>query len=87
MKRTKTDDLLAGSTKKVQAGAESSPSLKDGEESHSMLLALINSPLATLINSQQAKIIGSGLNTQGKRFTMVMFYDAEPKDGLLAEAK
>ncbi len=87
MKETKNDGQLAGLTQEAQDGSVSLPNLRDGEESHAMLLALVNSPLATLINNQQAKIIGSGLNISGKRFTMVMFYEAEYKNGLLAEVK
>lgn len=78
MSETKKENPLAGSTKTAQAGEKSLPVMKHGEETPAMLLALLNSPLVSMINSQQAKFVGTGLNREGKFFTLVMFYGVEP---------
>ena len=78
MNKTKSENLLAGSTKNLLAGEKSLPVMKHGEETPAMLLALLNSPLASMINSQQAKFVGTGLNRQGRKFTLVMFFEVVP---------
>ena len=78
MSKTKSENLLAGSTKNLLAGEKSLPVMKHGEETPAMLLALLNSPLASMINSQQAKFVGTGLNRQGRKFTLVMFFEVVP---------
>ena len=78
MKEQKSANLLAGSTNEAQAGKKSSASMKHGEESRAMLLALLNSPLETMINSQQARIMGTVKLKDGHRATIVFFYDVEP---------
>jgi hypothetical protein len=78
VKKTKNENLLAGSTSDLLAGKQSLPAMKDGDETPAMLLALLNSPLVSMINSQQAKFVGTGLNREGKFFTLVMFYGVEP---------
>lgn len=76
-KRTKPENLLAGSTNEAQAGNPSLPSMKHGEESPAMLLALLNSPLETMIECQQAKILGTCLTKHGKS-TIILFYGTVP---------
>ena len=97
MKRTKNarqkDGLTAappaGVTslpKKAQAGTTSLPVMKDGEETPAMLLALLNSPLETMLNSQQARILGTSLTPKGMA-TIVIFYGTLPAANGLKEAK
>lgn len=87
MKQIKDVNLLAGSTSEVKDGEQSSKSMKHGDESRAMLLVLLNSPLKSMIDSQQARILGSCLN-RGKRATIVIFYETVPTgDGLLAESE
>lgn len=76
-KKTKNGGLLAGSTSEVQAGNSSSQSMKHGEESRGMLLALLNSPLETMINSQQAKVLATCLS-RGSKATIIIFYETVP---------
>ena len=77
MKETKTENLLAGLTEEVPAGKPSSPVMKDGEEPPDMLLALLNSPLASMVDSQQARILGRGL-FRGRVGTILVIFDALP---------
>ena len=77
MKKTNNANLLAGSTSAATAGLTSFPVLKHGEEPPAILLALLNSPLETMLNSQQAKIIGTGMTKRGKA-TVVIFYGVVP---------
>jgi hypothetical protein len=42
-----------------------------------MLLALLNSPLESMVNSQQAKVLGTCLTKHGKS-TIVIFYGVLP---------
>jgi hypothetical protein len=77
VKKTNNENLLAGSTEEAQAGTASAPSMKHGEESPAMLLALLNSPLETMINSQQAKILGTALTNHGQS-TIIIFYNTVP---------
>lgn len=87
MKKTKDENLLAGSTSEVLAGDKSNQSMKHGEESQDMLLALLNSPLETLLNSQQAKILGTCLTKSGQA-TIVIFYGVLPTgNGLLKQVE
>jgi len=84
VKKTRKENLLAGSTNEAQDGTLSNPSMKHGEESPAMLLALLNSPLETLLNSQQAKILGTGMTNKGQS-TIVIFYGVLPTgNGTLA---
>ena len=89
-KETKAAALLAGTTDGLQAGEKSNGSMKHGEESAGMLLALLNSPLETMINSQQAKIIGTCLTLhKGKKVptTIIFVFDALPtENGTLKNA-
>lgn len=78
MKKTKDENLLAGSTSEAQDGQTSSESMKHGDESPAMLLALLNSPLETMIANKQAKIIGEGLFIGGRVGTIVVFYNTQP---------
>ena len=80
MSQTNEENLLAGSTKKAQAGKKLQPVMKHGEEPPAMLLALLNSPLGSMINSQQAKILGSGHFRNGRMGTIIMLYDVLPTD-------
>ena len=77
MSETKKENLLAGSTNQAQDGKKSNPVMKHGEEPPAMLLALFNSPLESMINSQQAKVLGTCLTKHGKS-TIVIFYGALP---------
>lgn len=79
MKKTKTENLLAGSTNQAQDGQTLQPVMKHGEEPPAMLLALLNSPLESMINSQQAKILGTCLTKHGKS-TIIIFYGSLPTD-------
>lgn len=78
MKKTKAANLLAGSTSEVRDGQTSNENMKHGEETHAMLLALLNSPLETMIANSQAKIIGRGLFLGGRVGTLIVFYETEP---------
>jgi len=83
VKETKAAALLAGTTAEAQAGEKSSENMRHGEESAGMLLALLNSPLETMINSQQAKIMGTCLTLhKGKKVptTIIFVFDALPTD-------
>lgn len=84
MSEIKDEKLLAGSTKEVRDGMASLPVMKDGEEPPDMLLALLNNVLPSMINSQQARIVGTCLTKQGKA-TIVFFYGVQPTgENLLA---
>lgn len=90
VKETKPAALLAGSTVEVQVGEKLNESLKHGEESTGMLLALLNSPLETMIQSQQAKIMGTCItNHNGAKVptTIIFVFDAVPtENGTLKSA-
>lgn len=76
-KETKNENLLAGSTSEVPDGKASSKNMKHGDESPAMLLALLNSPLESMLDSQQAKILGTCLN-RGSIATIVIFFKTQP---------
>ena len=78
MKRTKDENLLAGSIKEAPAGLTSNESMKHGEESPAMLLALLNSPLQSMIANKQARFLGHGHFKDGRVGTIVIFYDVQP---------
>ena len=78
MSETKNVNQSAGSTKTVEAGKTSLPAMKHGEETLDMLLAVLNSPLESMIINEQAKFVGKGINRHGRSFTLVMFYEVEP---------
>ena len=78
MKETKTENLLAGSTAEAPAGVKSSPVMKDGEEPQDMLLALFNNALTSLVDSQQARILGKAL-FKGRVGTILVVYNTEPE--------
>lgn len=85
MRKTKPENLLAGSTAEAQAGTPSLPVMKDGEEPPDMLLALLNNVLPSMIDSQQARIVGTA-NSRGRRVAIVFFYDVVPTaNNLLAQ--
>ena len=77
MKETKTASQRAGLTAEAQAGTQSLPVMKDGEEPPDMLLALLNNVLPSMIDSQQARIVGTA-NSRGRRVAIVFFYDVVP---------
>ena len=77
MKPIKEENLLAGLTAEAQDGQTSFPVMKDGSEPPDMLLALLNNVLPSMINSQQAEIVGTGtINSQ--HATIVFFYGVLP---------
>ena len=78
MKETKTENLLAGSTKEAPAGVKSSKVMKDGEEPLDMLLALFNNSLTSLVECQQARIMGKVMTKRGVG-TIVLIYGVEPE--------
>ena len=80
MKKTKPENVLAGLTSEAQDGRKSSESMRHGDESRGMLLALLNSPLETMIANKQARILGKGLFVGGSVGTIVIFYGTEPTD-------
>ena len=82
MKETKNENLLAGLTAEARAGETSSPVMKDGNEPPDMLLALLNNVLPSMVNSQQAAIMGAG-TMKGAIVTVVVFYDVVPTSGNL----
>ena len=86
MSETKNVNQSAGSTKTVQDGKTSLPVMKHGSETLDMLLALLNSPLETMLNSQQARILGTSLTPKGMA-TIVIFYGTLPTANGLKEAK
>jgi len=75
---TKNANQKAGLTADRKAGATSLPTMKHGEETPAMLLALLNSPLESMINSQQARIMGVVTLKNGHKATVVFFYDIVP---------
>ena len=77
MKRTKTAKQKDGLTAAPPAGVTSLPVMKHGEEPHDMLLALLNSPLETLMQCQQARVIGTAHTPKGTA-TIVIFYGTQP---------
>jgi hypothetical protein len=84
---TKDENLLAGSTAEAPDGMPSLPVMRDGEEPPDMLLAILNSALTSMINSQQAKIMGTAL-LRGRRVTLLAVYDVVPTgNNLLVEAQ
>jgi hypothetical protein len=77
VKKTKDENLLAGSTDEAPAGTPSLPVMKHGEETPAMLLALLNNVLMSMIDSQQAQILGTGRLEKGQ-CTIVVFYGTVP---------
>jgi len=77
VKKTKNARQKAGLTADLLAGATSLPVMKHGEEPHDMLLALLNSPLETLIQCQQARVIGTAHTPKGQA-TIIIFYGTVP---------
>ena len=90
-KETKAAALLAGTTAEAQAGEKSNGNMKHGEEGAGMLLALLNSPLETMIQSQQARIMGTCMTLhKGKKVptTIIFVFDALPtENGTLKNAE
>lgn len=83
MSETKKEKVLAGLTEEALDGVKSSASMKHGDESPAMLLALLNSPLATMLARKQAAILGHFYN-DGRVGTVLIVYGAMPTaDGLL----
>jgi len=74
---TKQGNQRAGLTENPQAGQKLPKVMNDGDETPDMLLALFNNALVSMVNSQQAKIIGTALN-RGKRATVIIVYGVEP---------
>ena len=87
MNETNNENLLVGSTKEVPTGKQSSKNMKHGEESRAMLLALLNSPLESLLAMGDAVILGTG-KAGGRVGTLLVIYDAVPTaNNLLAESE
>ena len=78
MKKTKDENLLAGSTNEALDGMPSLPVMKHGEEPPDMLLALLNNVLPSMVDSQQAKIAGTVLTREHGLATLVLFYGTQP---------
>lgn len=78
MNEINTESQSDGLTEEVLAGQKSLLVMKDGEEPPDMLLALLNNALASLVDSQQAKILGKAIFKGGRVGTIVVFYEAEP---------
>ena len=77
MNATKTARPQAGLTAAPQVGRKSLKVMTDGAETPDMLLALFNNALASMVDSQQARIMGTALN-RGRRATVVIVYGVEP---------
>jgi len=75
---TKTEKPSVGSTTKVMASKRSLPNMKDGEESDAMLLALLWSPVPTLVNRKKA-LLATG-NYNGQPATIVILVGTELTD-------
>lgn len=86
MSETNKENLLAGSTNEAQDGAKSLPVMKDGEEPPDMLLAILNSPLKTMLDNQQAKIMGTCLTKKGVGTILIVYGAVPTSEGLLAMA-
>lgn len=83
MNETRIARQSAGLTAARKAGRKSSKVMTDGKETPEMLLALFNNALISMINCQQARIVGTALN-RGRRCTIVMVYGTLPtSDGIL----
>lgn len=78
MNETKTEKPSVGSTTKVMASKRSLPNMKDGEESDAMLLALLWSPVPTLVNRKKA-LLATG-NYNGQPATIVILVGTELTD-------
>ena len=78
MKEIKQGNRKAGLTAKAGDGVTSLPVMKHGDEPSAMLLALLNSPLETMIANNSAKVVGKCLTKSGRWATIVFFYDVEP---------
>lgn len=81
MSETKIASPQDGLTAKAQLGAKSLQVMKDGEEPPDMLLALLNNALSSMIDCQQAKILGKAKLIHGKRHivgTIIVVYGVEP---------
>lgn len=78
MSETKEEKQLAGSTTTAQDSKTSSKSMKDGEEPDDMLLALLWSPLATLIKREKALLATANYN--GKLATVIILVGTQPTD-------
>ncbi|RPJ29411.1 MAG: hypothetical protein EHM33_00770 [Chloroflexi bacterium] len=84
MKETKDENQLDGLTAEAQGGTGSLPVMSDGKEPPDMLLALLNNVLPSMINSQQAKILGTG-RFDGAVGTLIIVYGVQPtSNNLLA---
>lgn len=77
MKPIKNENLLAGLTAEAPDGKTSLPVMKDGSEPLDTLLALLNNALISMINSQQAEIVGTGV-INNRQATLVFFYGVQP---------
>lgn len=81
MSETKTASQQDGLTAKAPHGAKSLPVMKDGEEPPDMLLALLNNALGSMIDCQQAKILGKARLIHEKSHvvgTIIVVYGVEP---------
>lgn len=82
MSEIKKENQKAGLTVKAPHGEKSLPVMKDGEEPPDMLLALLNNALTSMINSQQAKILGKAkfIREHGQVVgTILVVYGVEPE--------
>lgn len=85
MNEIKDENLLAGLTADPLGGEKSLPVMKDGEEPPDMLLALLNNALPSMINSQQAEIVGTAITKRGV-ITIVYFFGVKPTTNNTLEA-
>ncbi len=77
MSGIKDENQSDGLTAEAPDGPRSSPVMKHGEEPPATLLALLNNVLPSMVDSQQAKIIGTG-KIDGLVGTLVIFYGVVP---------
>lgn len=79
MNATKKEKQSAGSTEAPQDGKKLLPTMKHGEEPPAMLLAILNSALASMTANNQAAILGTG--KVGNRVgTLLVVYDVQPSE-------
>jgi hypothetical protein len=82
---TKTAKRQDGLIEKAPDGATFANNFTHGSEPPAMLLAILNSALVSMINSQQARIFGKAV-IDGRQVTIIFIYDAEPTpEGLKAK--
>jgi hypothetical protein len=82
---TKAGYQSAGLTAEAPHGEKLPDNLTHGNEPPAMLLALLNSAVISMANSQQAQIMGQ-CTYNGRKASVIFVFDAVPtKDGLVME--